>query len=113
MTQVISASGYASATSATAGNVWTTSPSELGLMTRMDFKLQISNCRLKQRRDDDFDLFQLAIGNLKFAIRYLPSASRSASNGGNPPLRIFFCATSSGYLTRRSSTPSFSTSKTQ
>jgi hypothetical protein len=44
---VISAPGCASRTAATAGSVWTRSPSELGLMTRMeaisDFRFQIAD----------------------------------------------------------------------
>ncbi len=36
MTQVISACGLASRIAATAGSVWTMSPSELGLMMRID-----------------------------------------------------------------------------
>ena len=47
MTQVISARGCASWIAATAGNVWTMSPSELGLMIKMewisDFRLQTAD----------------------------------------------------------------------
>jgi hypothetical protein len=50
-TQVNSACRFASRIAATAGKVWTMSPSELGLMTRMerisDFRFQIEDWKSK------------------------------------------------------------------
>src|SRR6478672_7117141 len=60
MTHVISASGCASRIAATAGNVWTMSPSELGLMTRMDLmsaaKFQALREQARQTGLDDLIL---------------------------------------------------------
>ncbi len=50
ISHVISARGYASRSDATAGSVWTMSPSELGLMIKIDlgFRVQGQGSRFRQ-----------------------------------------------------------------
>ena len=99
MTQLIRAFGFASRMAATAGNVWTMSPNELGLMMRIDFRNQrpmLKSIGKQSRQAGLQDLLLRGVDIIFYAPLFDHVSFRIENAIGGTPIAIARLADASG-----------------